>query len=322
MSQSLLTRHPSPNPTESLLGYVVRLTEVNGYASPRGLYRLAEMKASETSARNFCCSKLAAITNHPSSLLERLAFRPPQAESDALCILGNPIGATYLNLTRARACPDCVAEKGFVEAHWHIDLMVACPLHKRAPVWYCPECKKPLSWARAELLACKCGAPFQPPSKAIFSMAELQLLDVIRRKALGDHTLNEDACMPGCLFAELDLQSILSLVQFLGNHRLSASWSKVPGTPRDVLQAAAKVLTEWPCNFRKLLDDLSPQQSNSGLPIEDIANVYKLVGQRMDFRLGRSPETNHPMHDVGKIGAGRLSRPDAPETDSDEELLR
>jgi hypothetical protein len=109
--------------------------------------------------------------------------------------------------------------------------------------------------------------------------------------------------MPEGLLMELDLQSVLSLVQFLGNHRLSASWSKVPGMPRDVLQAAAKVLTEWPCNFRKLLDDLSPQSSNIGLAIEDIANVYDLVGERMDFKFGRPPAADRAMQDIVMAGA-------------------
>lgn len=122
------------------------------------------------------------VPNHPSSLLERFAFRPPKAKSDALYLVGNRIGATYLNLTGARACPDCVTDNGFIEAHWHIDLMVACPCHERAPVWYCPECKKPLNWMRPGLLTCKCGAPFQSPSKAIFSPPEVQLLGAIRRK--------------------------------------------------------------------------------------------------------------------------------------------
>jgi hypothetical protein len=284
MSQSLLPRHPLPHPTESLLGYVVRLTEANGYASPRNLYRLADMKGTETSARSFCCSKFAAITNHPATRLEELAFRPTQGQSHDYCLLGNWISTTYLDLTSARTCPDCVAERGFIEAHWHIDLMVACPVHERAPVWYCPKCKKRLNWMRPGLLTCKCGAPFQLPSNSVFSPAELKLLDVIRRNALGDQILDGDTCIPVRQFAELDLQSTLSVVRVLGKNRLFASHSKGEPRPRAILQAAAKVLTDWPCNLRTLLDDISPQPSSTDLPLEDLANVYELVRERWDFR--------------------------------------
>ena len=52
-----LVRHPAPYPTESLPGYVLRLSELNGYPSPRSLYRMAEMKAGECSPSNFNCPK-------------------------------------------------------------------------------------------------------------------------------------------------------------------------------------------------------------------------------------------------------------------------
>jgi TniQ len=113
--------------------------EANGYASPRDLYRLAGMNENETSASNFCCSKFAAITTHPASELERLAFTCRPIEPDALYLLGNIISPDYLSRVRAIVCPDCVAEKGFIEAHWHISLMVACPIHGRGAVRFCPK---------------------------------------------------------------------------------------------------------------------------------------------------------------------------------------
>jgi hypothetical protein len=282
MSQSLLVRHPPPHLTESLFGYVVRLTEANGYASPRDLYRLAGMNGNEISASNFCCSKFAAIANHPASCLERIAFKSSQSESSTRCLLGNRVGANDLNLTGARACPDCVVEKGFIEAHWHIDLMVACPIHERAAVWYCPKCKNRLSWMRSGLLTCRCGAPFQPPSDSVFFQPELRLLEIIRRKALGDRTLHKDACMPERQFATMSLQSGLSLIRFLGNQRLMASRSKGPKTARPILQAAAKVLTEWPTNFHKLLHDLCPIRSTNieTPPIENFADIYEVISKR------------------------------------------
>lgn len=109
MIEPLLVRHPPPHPTESLFGYVARLTEANGYASPRDLYRLAGMNRNETSASNFCFSKFAAISNHPAYWLERIACKSSQSEFPILGLLGNTVGASDLTLTGARVCPDCVA---------------------------------------------------------------------------------------------------------------------------------------------------------------------------------------------------------------------
>jgi len=44
MSMPLLVRHPAPKPTESLLGYVLRVSEGNGYSSPWSVYRLARLE--------------------------------------------------------------------------------------------------------------------------------------------------------------------------------------------------------------------------------------------------------------------------------------
>jgi TniQ len=290
MIPSLLARHPEPLPTESLLGYVVRLTEANGCNSPRELYRFAGMNETETSASNFSCSKFAAITPHPVSWLERFAFKPSPSQPHALCLLGNTLGATDLNLTGARVCPDCVAEKGYIEAHWHIDLMVACPIHKRPAVWYCPRCKDRLCWMRSGLLTCKCGAPFQPPSNAVFTQPELRLLELIRRKALGDQTLPaREPMMLDEQLATTSLCSLLSLIRFLGKYRMIASWSKRSQMGENILRAAAVVFTDWPVNFQKLLHDLSPQAADDiqVALVGDFADIYTAVSNRAMIRFSR-----------------------------------
>jgi hypothetical protein len=290
MSHPLLVRHPPPYLTESLLGYVVRLTEANGYASPRNLYRLAGMNGGETSATTFGCSKFAAIATHPASCLERIAFKPSLSESPTLSLLGNRVGASDLNLTGAKVCPDCVAEKGFIEAHWHIELMVACPIHEQSAVWFCPKCKHRLSWMRPGLLTCRCGASLSVDMHITYSKPDLWLLDLIRQKALGDQTPPvRESIMPDEQLATTSLQSLLSLIRFLGKYRMIASWSKRPQMGKNILQAAAVVLTDWPDNFLKLLRDLSPQATED---IElvlagDFADVYEAVHKRATARFNR-----------------------------------
>jgi hypothetical protein len=314
MSQPLLVQHPSPHPTESLLGYVVRLTEANGYASPRDLYRFAGMNENEISASTLSCSKLAVVTTHPSSWLERIAFSPPKNQSNSPCLLGNILGASDLALTGARVCPDCVADKGFIEAHWHIDFMWACPIHERAAVWYCPKCKKPLSWMRSGLLTCRCGAPFQPPSNALIPKPELALLDVIRRKALGDHTLPpRDSLVPDEQLAAMSLHSLLSLIRLLGKSRILANLSKKPQKGKYILQAAAAVLTDWPVNFQKLLRDLSPQAAEDAELVSagDFAAVYDAVGKRATARFERLSQCRNQQSTTAPTALQRItfSRP-------------
>jgi hypothetical protein len=292
MISSTLVRHPAPHPTESLPGYVLRLSEANGCASPRNLYRLAEMNAHQSSLRNFACSKFAAIANLPTSLLDQIALKSSKSESEVR-LLGNVVSVKDLNLTRARVCPECVEEKGFIEAHWLLEIMVACPVHERSAFWYCSECRSPLSWIRSGLLICKCGSSISSTPRDSYSESDLWLLDLIRRKAIGDRTNRRSSSgMPDSKLGAMNLHSLLSLVRFLGKRRMTANWSKKKQKGRHLLQAAATVLADWPHNFEILLQDICPRKSGSGeigaiALAEDLSNIYEVVHESFNSRLAR-----------------------------------
>jgi hypothetical protein len=290
MIPSHLARHPRPEPTESLPGYVLRLTQVNGCSSPRELFRLAGMKANETSFTKFACSKFAFIANLPTSDLERIAFTHPEKDPDAMYLLKNRVSAKDRNLSGARVYPDCVKEKGFIEAHWHIALMVACPIHETAAVWFCGQCRSRLHWLRPGLLECKCGTPLLNRPRDRYSDPELALLDLICQKALGEEICyRRDPSMPVRQLEAMNLQSLLSLVRFLGAKGLTASWSSKPQLGQHLLRKTANVLTNWPVNFETFLKGICPLASDEGASTlsEDFANIYEVVDGRMTARFQR-----------------------------------
>src|ERR1035438_594813 len=140
----LLVRHPAPRPTESLVGYVLRLSEVNGYNSMWSLYDLAGLKQSEVRTCGFKLEKLAAIANRSSSELHHIGFSAPLNKPRWARLLGHQVVPTDLKILTPGLCPLCVAEMGFIEAHWHLTLMVGCPIHGCIPATFCPECGKRL----------------------------------------------------------------------------------------------------------------------------------------------------------------------------------
>ncbi|MGO9515716.1 MAG: hypothetical protein ACLPND_01595 [Candidatus Korobacteraceae bacterium] len=88
-------------------------------------------------------------------------------------------------VTRPKLCPECVAEKGFIEAHFDLALMTGCPVHSWSLLSRCPGCMEPLRWFRPGLLECDCGASVRNANLPAISMAESDLLDIVRRKMLG-----------------------------------------------------------------------------------------------------------------------------------------
>ena len=286
-SSDVLVRHPAPFQTESLPAYLLRLTDLNGYRSPADLYRLAGMKRDETSISNLNTSKLASIASQPTQVLRRISLRPPTSHPHSLNLLEHLVSKTDLTLTAATVCKACVDETGFVEGHWHIGLMVACPVHERAAIWFCGRCKKRVTWNRRGLLTCRCGAALHEEPRTIFSDAELWLLDQIRCKVIGGQARDRPgANMPKSQFGELGLQDTLSIVRFLGRHRMTSNRSRETELGRPLLQAAATVLTEWPANFLKLLGDINP---GAGVPqgtTHDFGlnNIYSSVTEAITNR--------------------------------------
>src|ERR1700722_10047319 len=180
MNQPLLVRHPAPYSTESLLGYVLRISEANGYSSPWNVYRLASMKSNEMKAPGVDIEKLARIANWPQEKLDLIAYSAPAGQPRWCRLLGHPVLPQDLNLTHPRFCPQCTREKGFLEAHWDLALMVACPAHRCSLVSCCPQCGRRLRWFRRGLLECECGGDLSNCDLSSISQAGAGLLNIIR----------------------------------------------------------------------------------------------------------------------------------------------
>jgi hypothetical protein len=257
MKNPLLVRHPPPHPTESLMGYLLRLSEQNGYCTPWSLCVLAGMKQNEFRTSSLSFKKLAAISSRPHSELEILAFSAPPNQPRWARLLGNPVVPTDLDVTSPRLCPQCVAEKGFIEAHWHLRLMIACPIHLRLAAVTCPVCRRRLRWFRPGLLECECGGSLSDELPPAVSQTEGSLLAAIRNRALGGISdSGNPARLPLNQLMTMNLRSILSMVRTLGRYRLMANATPSGSDQLQIAFAATEVLREWPANFIQLLHDL------------------------------------------------------------------
>jgi hypothetical protein len=223
----LLVRHPAPYPTESLLGYVLRLSEKNGYVSPSAVCRLAGIKQNDLGAIGLRVEGLAAIASCTAADLNQIAFAHSVSGRRSSQLLGHRLVPAELSLAKAKLCPQCVAEKGFIEAHWHLELMVACPIHRCRATSECPKCGDRLRWFRPGLLECDCGGNLQDSDMPKVSSSEASLLGIIRRKLLRYPAADENPlALPQDQLMAMDLRSMLGVVRAIANTVLSAT-----GTP-------------------------------------------------------------------------------------------
>jgi hypothetical protein len=274
VSMPLLVRHPAPYPTESLLGYVLRVSEDNGYSSPWSVYRLAGLKSREMKAAGVRLEKLARVTNWPSEKLDAIAYSAPPGQPRSSRLLGLPVLPQELNLTHPRFCPRCVREKGFLEAHWDLALMVACPVHRCLLISSCPQCGHRLRWFRHGLLECECGGDLSDCELSSVSEAEASLLNMIQKQALAyPPNASNPMGLPQDQLMAMGMRSMLLAIRTIAKHRILADGTGDSKKDQDIVSAASRVLVEWPANFIALLEDIGRQ-----LPADTSGGVGKQFG--------------------------------------------
>lgn len=247
-SGHLLPRRPKPDPTESLLNHVLRLSEMNGYDKPQAVLARAGMQAG--TSRGIDISKLHAITGWGDEL-RRIVYSSGPGDTANSQLLGHIVSNMDISPQRVKLCVECVREIGFVQAHFDLRVMVACPVHKTKTLTHCCRCGNKLSVYRQGLLICKCGATLVNNSPQKVLDREAHLLDIVRRNALALSISPKcGSGFPpelGCL----DLRTLLAVIGVLGKHLRVKNNSE---TVDDKVSVAAEALSEWPSRFFQMID--------------------------------------------------------------------
>ena len=224
-------------------------------------------------------AKLAQICNRPQNELQSISYRWPGDHPRSCRLLGHLLTPWELVVTRPKLCPECVAEKGFIEAHFDLALMTGCPVHSRSLLSRCPGCMKPLRWFRPGLLECHCGASLRNADLPAISGAEADLLDIMRRKTLGLAAGRDYASgLPGSYLEVMSLQPLLSLVGMLGRRRMVVDKDSDRRNSQRIVFAAASVLADWPTNFFRLLREITeemPTDSSAGVARGRLSGIYR-----------------------------------------------
>ncbi|RZU40778.1 TniQ protein [Edaphobacter modestus] len=71
------------------------------------------------------------MTHGSTPDLHAISYQTAGRYSSRVRLLGQEVNPKHLLFTTAKVCPECVAEKKFIEAHWDLKLMVGCPVHRR-----------------------------------------------------------------------------------------------------------------------------------------------------------------------------------------------
>lgn len=253
----LLVRTPRPFATESLLGFVLRVCELNGYESPRYVWELAEVPRGVELAPGLPVDGLAAILGQAPDELSRIAYRSNFEGRGTYKILGHSFGDdlrhTPLRLSKPALCPQCIVETGFLDAFWDLSVAVACPVHRCEVVRSCPACGDPLSWGRPGLLRCACGASLANARAAPASSGLCELMRVIQARLHGRPIDQAESAggFPLAMLSPMPFSALIHLIIGLGEWVVRAEGAAPRAIP--AVSEAASVLASWPHGFHRFL---------------------------------------------------------------------
>lgn len=266
----MLLRTPRPKSFESLFGYILRVSECNGYDTPRHILQLAGYNKCCNWHPGFIPDKLAAILNSDESALQAMRYRADDNSEQLKLhhhVLGAPNPHKHLRISHPCICPECIERDGHIDAFWDLSAAIACPIHGKTVLSNCPSCKTKLSWFRHGLNRCKCGYHFKRTDTVEAPEEVINLMRFLHSKC-HNKNYSESMCI-GQLPLEhlngLSLRSTLELCSGLGKFDIKTNRASTNHKDRSAsVSSAARILSNWPQNYHEFLKTLGEVGSTNG----------------------------------------------------------
>ena len=311
-----LLRLRRPFLAESLLGYLLRLTELNRYRNVRWLLEFAGLTKLYQDHSYLINDPhpligLAQLTDNPVDTITSMAYLPAQDASAAnrnlSTFFGQPILRFALCLDGTRVCPQCLREDGYCHRLWELMVITVCPRHKCLLLENCPRCHQPISWYHRGLNTCRriakssgqeCGYDWREAQVEVQASVRVAL-EVSFLCGVKPHS------PPSAPLASLNLQNYCLALSFLAS-LLDSQRKQISVTGRDffrqplprlhtLLTQARGILDDWPLRFYDLLDRIRQASFQKGkqraLPrhsglSKEFGNFY----ENLNLRYMKSPQ--------------------------------
>jgi hypothetical protein len=278
-----LVRTGVPKTNESLMGFILRLTEKNVYETPSWIIELAGLNITRLYFRcSFLFDKsldlthLSQLTGTAPDKLIALSY-PPVDESISRrrnIFSGYPVPKYIINLRHPRICPGCLSDSAYCWMAWDMALVTACPIHECMLIDQCPGCKQNLGWVRKRLSICRCGLDWRRITSPQVGESELKIVRYIYRLCgfSPDGNTYEDKSQNPLFSLELEplLTALLFIAsQYKGKTDIKGKFlvrSHRVGEIHLLINKATAVFEDWPNNYFSFLDWLSLQNNESRYP--------------------------------------------------------
>src|ERR1044072_4046428 len=262
----LITANPEAD--ESLVGFIVRLGQLNRYETPAWIPMMSGYDPSALSNCTFLFKEthsvapLSYLTGVNESELASLLY-PPAMSTDAYecSVFGCDVPKWCLNPRRPKICPACLRNYGYCRRVWELTYVTACPEHKLLLIDECRGCEKRISWGRPGVSVCSCKYDWREASSRRVDDSELKVCRHIYPLCglpAGDPDLRCEGSSP---LDELKLGGLLSTLSFFAAQHTGKldTKARVTHTGRRneevhrLLVQAISVFEDWPKKFEQFI---------------------------------------------------------------------
>ncbi|MFN7928348.1 MAG: TniQ family protein [Blastocatellia bacterium] len=262
---------PHLAPDETLMGYLLRLAEDNGYAGIKEIEAALHWTIEPTEGRvsSRCCpdlSGLAQATGYDEARFQRICY---QDDGQWVTLGVARIPVRYIKFKYPKFCPACLAESPHHRWYWDLAHVTVCLKHQLLLMDRCPMCRKRLYWDRTSLTICACGCDWTQMERQTVTEANELLVSQQVMAFCGWGQQQKD----GSFLTNLNFEAFLDTTFFAASLYLLAQkkWTLALKKQNHVFHAglteACTVLANPPQSFFAFLDKLYLDEKKRILPM-------------------------------------------------------
>lgn len=261
-----------PYSDESLLGYIIRLTALNGYDTPTWITKCAKLgyighQCSFVLNDNVNLEPLARLSGTSVNELQSLLYKSSDGSNGKFAsrlIFGQSVSSYVIRIWEPKICPACIRESEYCRKVWDLTPITACPIHKCLLLYKCPKCQKRVSWVRENIGRCPlpCGYCWRDAQLQFVEDSELAVArQVYKLCGLSCANIFSDNALSNTLLTQLTLENLIRSLFFIASqfHGVIDTKGKRFSFMGNVdihnlLKKATLVFNNWPGNYFSFLD--------------------------------------------------------------------
>jgi len=264
-----------PYDNESLVGFLLRLTEAHGLQSPSQLLQQIRGKSSQP-PRASDIPRLADLCGcDPNAIASLFGFEFRDENRNAIWrIADQSLTKRYFISSRILSiCPACLTDHKYLHAEWELTLNTACPIHGILLVSQCAHCGRYQRWMRPGVSVCNCGGSLLDAPVVPASDFQLLIAHLVRARIDPNFKKLGPLALPPAMTARLaclSLDGLFKTLWFIGRilhmHRLIENHRAAPKkilNAGKILDLAYNALSDWPYSLFDRLKELDSKSQTS-----------------------------------------------------------